>query len=133
MCVFQLRREYAVDVLFALVGWAPLLLLRRGIGILSLVPRRARREVADGSIWQVELLERARYGRASVRIVYSIQAHDGSSFYAIRETRTRISQLPQVGQHVTVRFDPTDHHNFEILDTAGSEAYGAQTAQTPRA
>ena len=103
-------------------------MVRRGLGILSLVPRRGRDEVADASVWEVVVLERARHGRAKVRIVYLIQARDGSSFYGIRETRMKPSQLPRAGQQVTVRFDPRDHQSFEVLTTAGTETYGPQSS-----
>jgi hypothetical protein len=111
-------------VLLVVLAALALLLLRHGVGILTLVPGRAREEVADARIWEVVVLDRGRYGRATVRIVYLIQARDGSNLYAIRETRMKLSQLPHAGQHVTVRFDPRDHQNFEVLTTAGTETYG---------
>ncbi|MGO9959524.1 MAG: hypothetical protein ACLP50_26705 [Solirubrobacteraceae bacterium] len=56
-----------------------------------------------------------------------VQARDGSGFYAVREARMNVGQVPCVGQQVTVRFDPRDHQSFEVLTTAGSETYGQQT------
>jgi hypothetical protein len=110
-------------VLFVLVAGVAPLLLRPGLGILTLLPRRALNEVADASVWDVVVLDRNRY-RATARIVYAVQARDGSSFYAIREARMNVSQLPRAGDRVTVRYDPRDHQRFEVLTTAGTETYG---------
>ena len=110
-------------VFLALVA---LLLPGPWVGILAMLPRRARDEVGEASIWEVVVLDRRRFGTATVRITYLIRAGDGSSFYAIRETRMKVSQLPRAGEQVSVRFDPGDHQNFEVLTTAGTETYGSQ-------
>jgi hypothetical protein len=90
-----------------------------------MLPWRARSEVAEASIWEVEVLDRRRFATATVRIVYVIRVRDGSSFYATRETRMKDSQLPRAGQEVLVRFDPLDHQSFEVVTTAGTETYGS--------
>jgi hypothetical protein len=96
--------------------------------MLAMLPRRPRRprgEVAEASVWEVVVLDRSRFGTATVRIVYLIRVRDGSSYYGIRETRMKLSQLPRVGEQVWVRFDPLDQQSFEVVSTAGTETYGS--------
>ena len=119
------RLAYPDGVLFVFVAGVALLLLRLWVGILTMLPRRARGELAEASIWDVVVLDRRRFGTATVRIVYLIRVRDGSSFYATRETRMKVSQLPRAGQEVSVRFDPQDHQSFEVVTTAGTETYGS--------
>jgi hypothetical protein len=90
-----------------------------------MLPWRPRREVAEARIWDVVVLDRRRFGTAIVRIVYLIRVRDGSSVYATHETRMKVSQLPCAGQQVSVRFDPLDYQNFEVVSTAGTETYGS--------
>jgi hypothetical protein len=93
--------------------------------ILTMLPRRPRGEVAEASIWDVVVLDRRRFGTATVRIVYLIRGGDGASVYATRETRMKVSQLPRAGQQVLVCFDPLDPQRFEVVSTAGTETYGS--------
>ena len=124
------RLAYAGGVLFVFLAGVAFLLPRPWVGILSMRPRRPRDEVAEATIWEVVVLDRRRFGTATVRIVYLIRARDGSSLYAIRETRMKVSQLPRAGQQVSVRFDPRDHQSFEVLSTAGTETYGSKTPRS---
>lgn len=112
-------------MLFVFLAGIALLVRRPGLGILTMVPRRPRSEVAEARIWDVVVLDRRRFGTATVRIVYLIRGVDGSSVYATRETRMKVSQLPCPGQHVSVRFDPLDPQRFEVVSTAGAETYGS--------
>lgn len=90
-----------------------------------MMPRRLRGAVAEASIWDVVVLDRRRFGTATVRIVYLIRGGDGARFCATRETRMKLSQLPRAGQEVSVRFDPLDPQRFEVISTAGTETYGS--------
>jgi hypothetical protein len=113
-------------VVFVVLAGVPLLLLWPWLVVLDLLPRGARSETAEASIWDVVVLDRKSFGRATVRIGYLIQRDDGSTVYAIRETTMKVSQAPHAGEHVSVRFDPRDPQSFEVVTTAGTETYGPQ-------
>ena len=102
-----------------------LLLPRFWVETLTMLALRPRGEVAEASIWDVVVLDRRRFGTATVRIVYLIRGRDGSTFYATSETRMKVSQLPRAGQQVSVRFDPLDPQSVEVVSTAGTETYGS--------
>lgn len=111
-------------MLFVFLAGVALLLARQWVETLTMLAWRSRGEVAEASVWDVVVLDRRRFGTATVRIVYLIRVRDGSSFYAMSETRMKVSQLPRAGQQVSVRFDPSDHQSFEVVSTAGTETYG---------
>ena len=119
------RLAYAGGVLFVLLAGVALLLPRPWVESLTMVAWRPRSEVAEASVWDVVVLDRRRFGTATVRILYLIRVGDGSSFYATSETRMKVSQLPRAGQRVSVRFDPLDRQSFEVVSTAGTETYGS--------
>jgi hypothetical protein len=89
---------------------------------------RGKRTEADATISQVTMTERNSYGAATVRICYLVQPPDASSFEAILETKVKMSQLPQAGQHVKVSYDPEKHDKFEVLTPPGEETGTATTA-----
>lgn len=75
------------------------------------------------------MTERNSYGTATVRVCYLVQPRDASSFEAVRETKTKMSQLPQAGQQVKVSYDPDKHGKLDVLTPPGEEA-GTDTTPT---
>jgi hypothetical protein len=90
---------------------------------------RGKRTEAVATISQVTMTERNSYGTATVRVSYVVQPGDASSFDAIRETKVKMSQLPQAGQQVKVSYDPDKHDKLEVLTPPGEEA-GTVTTPT---
>jgi len=75
------------------------------------------------------MTERNSYGAATVRICYVVQPPDASSFETIRETKVKMSQLPQAGQRVKVSYDPDNHDKLDVQTPPGEEG-GTVTTPT---
>jgi hypothetical protein len=131
---------YIIGAIFIPMGAVPLLwMLFSSAGSLRQSRIRARSKEADATVTRVEELNHFGYGQIKARVTYAVQPLDDVSFEVSHDSNFLTTQVPRTGAKVKIRYDPTNHEQFEIVhpgqaqNAAALSAMMTQGGRTPTA
>jgi hypothetical protein len=124
---------YILGGVFIPMGGIPMMwVISNGLESLRARQLRARSKEADATVSGVDELQRFGMNQAKIRVTYAVAPAGDVSFEVSRETNTLLTQMPQVGQKVRIRYDPRDHERFELVSSSAAST-GELLAQMMRA
>jgi hypothetical protein len=112
---------YIIGIVFIPMGAIPLLFGMRGwLSSAGEARVKHRQQTADATITRVDELQRFGPNTARVRINYSVQPPNGTSFEVSRETNAIVSRMPQRGDRARIAYDPRHPDRFEVVSSGVS-------------
>jgi Short C-terminal domain len=126
---------YIIGAIFIPMGAVPLLwMLFSSAGSLHQSRIRARSKETDATVTRVEELNHFGYGQIKARVTYAVQPMDDASFEVSHDSNFLTTQVPRTGAKVKIRYDPTNHEQFEIVaQNAVALSAMTQGGRTPTA